>query len=287
MTKLTTRICIIAMTVLMTTCMTACDAKPSERTIPAGNKIEIAEAVKTLNVSMDDFTAFLDSLGTDYDSYISNISKNNMTLEDFKSEIEKNFDCTYEEYIKATVTVNNTTVPDSSKYKLFESKYSVYDTYISLDELNADGTVLKNYDISVEIADESESAYAFDAIAYANGNFRDYITYLNQSYGCSFAEFTNIEIFGGHGITKPDKDNKCIDNLFVFDEKTNEILERITMPVLTLKNDDESKNVTLALCNELGLVFKTTGKDSYKKMLKLGNLDFQIRNASMTETKDD
>lgn len=286
MKKLTSRINIIALTILAAACFTACDVKNTDRTIPVGNQIEIADAIKTLNVSMDDFTAFLDNMNTDYDSYISEITKSS-TLEEAKSDIEKNFDCTYNEYINAVITVNNKTTPDSDKYALFKSKYSLYDTYIPLTELNDDKTSLKDYDIAVEVADESETAYAFDAIAYANCNFKDYISFLNQEYECTSAEFTNVAIFGGHGVTKPSGDNKCIDNLFVFDDKTNEILEKISMPVLTLKNEDENKNITLALCNELGLAFKTTGKDSYKKMLKIGNVDFQIRNTETSADKTD
>jgi len=283
--KLTSRINIMALTILTAVCLTACDVKSADRTIPVGDEIKIADAIKTLNVSMDDFTAFLDSIDTDYDSFISEITKDS-TLEEVKSDIEENFDCTYNDYIKAIIIVNNKTTPDSSEYALFKSKYSLYDAYIPLTELNDDKTSLKDYDIDIEIADESENAYAFDAIAYANCNFKDYISFLNQEYGCTSAEFTNIAIFGGHGVTKPSEDNKCIDNLFVFDDKTNEILEKISMPVLTLKNEDESKNITLALCNELGLTFKTTGKDSYSKMLKIGNIDFQIRNAANTDDEN-
>lgn len=278
--KLTSRICIIAMTIIMTSCLTGCEVKNRKQTIPAVNEIDIAEAVKTLDVSTEDFEAFLNNIDTTYDDYIAQLNDNNKSLEDMKKDIEATYDCSYEEYIKAVLVVNNKNVPDSNIYELFESKYSTFDTYIPLEELNETKTELKNYDISFEIADESEYAYAFDAIAYTNGNFKTYMDYLNQVYGCKSAELTNISIFGGHGVNKPEEENKCLNSLFVFDEKTNEILEKIAVPVLTLHNEDENKNITLALCNELGLVFKTTGADSYDKMLRLGNLDFQIRNTS-------
>lgn len=89
-----------------------------------------------------------------------------------------------------------------------------------------------------------------------------------------------MSIFGGHGATRPDEDNPCMDRLFVYDDKTNEILEQITVSVLTMHFDNTDKNITLALSNELGLLFKTTGADSEKKMLKLSNLKFQVRKAS-------
>lgn len=284
--KLTSRICIIAMTIIMTGCLTGCDIKHTKQTIPAVNEIDIAEAVKTLDVSADDFEAFLQNIDTTYDDYIAQLNDNNKSLADMKKDIEATYDCSYEEYIKTVLAVNNKTAPDSSIYELFKSKYSNFDTYIPLEELDETKSKLKNYDISFEIADESEYAYAFDAIAYANGDFEAYMDYLNQVYDCTSAEFTNMALFGGHGVTRPEGENKCMDSLFVFDEKTNEILEKISIPVLTLHNEDENKNITLALCNEFGLVFKTTGADSYNKMLKLGNLDFQIRSTSVSTDED-
>lgn len=39
----------------------------------------------------------------------------------------------------------------------------------------------------------------------------------------------------------------------------------------------KTKNITLALSNELGLLFKTTGADGKKNMLKLKDVELQIR----------
>ena len=47
--------------------------------------------------------------------------------------------------------------------------------------------------------------------------------------------------------------------------------------MLTMHYENANDNVTLALSNELGLIFKTTGKDSATKMLALSKLDIQIR----------
>ena len=50
---------------------------------------------------------------------------------------------------------------------------------------------------------------------------------------------------------------------------------------MTLKFDKTpEKNMSFALSNELGLVFSTTGSDSLTTMLKLTNVDFQIRNVN-------
>ena len=121
---------------------------------------------------------------------------------------------------------------------------------------------------------------AFDIMQTYSGDYRRYLDYMNSTYGCKSVEFTNMSIFGGHGTTRPDEDNPCMDRLFVYDDKTNEILEQITVSVLTMHFDNTDKNITLALSNELGLLFKTTGADSEKKMLKLSNLEFQVRKAS-------
>lgn len=160
---------------------------------------------------------------------------------------------------------------------MFKSDYSIFDTYIPTNELNDNELV--NYDISIEIADEAKDVAVFDAMQAYGGDFRQYLDIMNESYGCTSVEFTNIGMFAGHGSKKPDEDNPCLDSLFVYDSETNEILEKLTLPMLTLHFDDENKNVTFALSNELGLLFKSTGADSDSKMLKLSNLEFQVRKA--------
>ena len=113
-----------------------------------------------------------------------------------------------------------------------------------------------------------------------SGDFRLYLDIMNETYGCTSVELTNIAMFGGHGVKKPAESNPCMDSFFVYDDETDEILDKLTLSMLTMHFDDESKNITLALSNELGLLFKSTGADSEKKMLKLSDLDFQIRKAN-------
>ncbi len=279
--KLTSRILTVVTLLSITSCLTACDYTPKhqKQTIPAMNQIDIAEAVKTLDVSTEDFESFLKNIEVSYDEYIQTLNDNNTSLETLKEDIEKTYNCTFDEYIKTVIAVNTKTVPDAKLYDVFKSKLSTLDAYIPIKELNAEKNKLVNYDVSIEIADECQDAYAFDAIAACQGDFKNYMTVLNELYGCSSVELTNISLFGGYGTKKPDDSNACMNALFVYDEETNEILQKISVPVITLHNDDdENKNITLALSNELGLLFKTTGADSYEKMLKLSNLDFQIRN---------
>lgn len=278
--KLTSRILTVVTLLSITSCLTACDYTPThqKQTIPAVNQIDIAEAVKTLDVSTEDFESFLKSIEVSYDEYVATLNDNNTSLETLKEDIEKKYNCTFDEYIKTVMTVNTKTVPDAKVYDVFKSKLSVLDAYIPIKELNTEKNKLVNYDISIEVADDCQDAYAFDAIAACQGNLETYMTVLNEMYDCSSVELTNISLFGGYGAKKPDSSNACMDALFVYDENTDEILQKILVPVITLHNDDESKNISLALSNELGLLFKTTGADSYEKMLNLSNLDFQIRN---------
>lgn len=104
---------------------------------------------------------------------------------------------------------------------------------------------------------------------------------LHENYGCKSVELTNVAIFGGHGAKKPAESNSCMDNLFVYDDETDEILEKLTLSVLTMHYDNENDNVSLALSNELGLIFKAVGAESEKKILDLGNIDFQIRKTAL------
>lgn len=276
----------IIITALLTTTLTACsDGKLQTPSIPTEPVISIEEAVKTLNVSTEDFNAYLDTMELSYDEYITDLNNRSLNLSDLKSSIEDAFGCSYDEYIKTVTTVNNKTVPDSS-YVIFPSKYSTYDAYIPVNALDSSKKQLTDGNIKIEIADESGDAYAFDVIAGCNNDFVTYVTVLNDVYGCSSAELTNMTIYGGRGVIKPDGDNACMDSLFVYDKQTHEILETIVIPVLTLHNSDETKNVTLALSNELGLIFRTDGSDSFERMLKLSSLDFQIRNAELDKSSE-
>lgn len=276
----------VTIAALLAMTLTACsDGKLQTPSIPAESVISIEDAVKTLDVSTEDFNAYLDTMELSYDEYITDLNNRNINLSDLKSDIENAFGCRYDEYIKTVTAVNNKTVPDDN-YVIFPSKYSTYDAYIPVNALDSSKTTLTDGDIKVEIADESNDAYAFDIIAGCNNNFVTYMTVLNDAYGCSSAELTNMTVYGGRGVIKPDGDNACMDSLFVYDKQTHEILETIVIPVLTLHNSDETKNTTLALSNELGLIFRTDGSDSFERMLKLCNLDLQIRNAELDKSSE-
>lgn len=276
--KKTSYVDIILTTLLSISCLTACDVSTRNMTIPAENQINITQAAETLGVSVQDFEAFLENIGVTYDNYIETLNENNQSLETVKENIEKNYDCTFKEYIDTVVTVNNKTVPPDDEYTVFKSEYSVFDTYIPIKEL--DGDTLTPYDITVEIADDAADVAAFDTMQTCNGDFRLYLDIMNETYGCASVELTNIAMFGGHGVKKPTESNPCMDSFFVYDDETDEILDKLTLSMLTMHFDDESKNITLALSNELGLLFKSTGADSEEKMLKLSDLDFQIRKAN-------
>lgn len=275
--KLTSRVLSVITSLLVLSCTTSCDNNTSNKTIPAVNEESINEAAESLGVSIESFETYLANIETTYDNYIENLNQSNQSLDDLKTKIEETYGCTFQEYIDTVITVNNKNIPDDKEYNAFKSIYSVFDAYIPTKELN-DNTLI-NYDIDIEIADKADDAWAFDVMQTCDGDFRLYLDIMNQRYGCKSVEFTNMAIFGGHGVTKPEEDNPCMDSFFVYDAETDEILEQLTVSVLTMRYSDESKNVTLALSNELGLLFKSTGADSAEKMLKLSNLHFQVRKA--------
>lgn len=272
-------------------CLSACDTAPivKEDAIPSTKTdITVAEAAKTLGITTETFEAFLDNIGISFDEYISTLDKTGTNLESIREDVEESYNCTYEEYVNTILTVNTKTTPDANEYALFKSELSSFDAYIPLSELNDDKTELTNYDVSIGVADEEDDAYAFDAIIACSGDFGTYMTVLNQYYDCESVEFTNITLFGGLGVTKPDGDNACMDYIFAYDEDTNEILEIITVPVMTLHMKNEADDITLALSNDLGLIFKATGTDGFEKILKLDNLKFQVRNiiSDVSETDE-
>lgn len=274
--------------------MTACAAVPSidNNAIPANksaetetinNSEEIAKTAETLGTTEEKFNSFLSNINYTYDNFIATITANT-TLEDYKADIEKSYNCKFSEYIDTILLTTNKTPPDENEYKIFRSNLSTFDTYIPRTDLNDSNNTIKKYDIAIEVADECSDAYAFDAVFASNGNLETYIDTLNQLYKCNTASFTNMTLYCGYGIKKPQENNDCLNYLFVYDTDTNEILRPILVPVLTLQCDDPENNISLALSNELGLIFKTTGKDSYDKMLKLSNIKFQIRTPDKTQT---
>lgn len=273
---LTNKFAKITATILATICLTACSAQ--NMTIPTADKISITDAADTLGITVADFEAFLESIDTTYDDYIDSLDKNNQTLDAIKKNIEDNYDCTFKDYVDTIVIVNNKEVPNGDEYTSFKSEYSVFDAYFANKDLDEKRSTLVNYDIAIEIAENSDDVYVFDIMQTCNSDFRTYFDTISKKYDCKSVELNNIAIFGGHGVAKPSETNPCMDRFFVYRDETGEILDKLIMSVLTMRFDDESKNITLALSNELGLLFKTTGADSQEKMRKLGDINFQIRN---------
>lgn len=278
--KTTTRLTTMLSTILAVSILTACSTQDLQ--IPAVNETTIVETADSLNVSVSDFEAYLDNINMSYDDYIQSLNDNNMSIETLKSEIEEKYDCSFYDYMTTVMTVNNKILPDEN-YCLFQSEYSIFDTFIPSDELNEN--TLTKYDATIEIADKADDALVFDLLVLYNGNTCNYLDYLHNTYGCNSVEFTNLAIYGSYGVTKPMQTNSCMDSLFAYDKNTNEILEPLTLSTATLHFNEPNKNITLALSNELGLIFKTTGSDSEEKMLRLSNLNFQIRNTQLNKER--
>ena len=254
-------------------------------TIPAVNEgVTLSDLASKLDVSDEEFNKYLESLNMSYDDFINNMNDKNQDIDAMKKGIEEAYNCKYSEYIRTVILVSNTEEPDADKYTPMISKYGIYSAYVPTAELSADKTQLKNYDIVINIADEDEDAYAFDVINNCSGDLSLYMTALNDAYQCTSAEITNITVLGNYGVKKPKEDNSLLNRMFVFNKNTDDVLEQISIPVITLHFDkDESRDKTLALCNEMGLIFKTEGADSLEKMLNIINIDFQIRYTSLID----
>ena len=282
--KTTSRIYSILLTILITINLTAC-SDTQNMNIPAVNETTINEAAETLGISTEKFKSFLDSMATPFDTFVEDMNADNKTIKEFRDEIEKNYDCTFEQYVDTVLAVSNKTTPDEEKYVLIKSDFSLFDAYIPSDELNENNDKLVNYDVNITVSDNDEDSYAFDVLQTQNYDLRMYMNILTKLYGCKSAEFSNIKMLGGYGSIKPEESNPCMDGIFIYDDKTGEILEELIVSALTLHFDNSEKDMTLALSNELGLMFKATGADSFEKISKLENLRFQIRKT--TTTSDD
>ncbi len=271
----------LIITILLTTLLTSCDATTKSLTIPTiNNETTIADAADTLGISVDMLEAYLENMGSTFDEYINGLNSNNTTLESIKTNVEEKYNCTFEEYVETSILVNNKNIPSDETHHIFRSEFSLFDAYIPLNELNDEKNLLLNYGINIAVADTANDVYVFDVMQSCNSDFGTYVDILHENYGCISVEFTNIAIFGGYGSIKPDEDNACLDNLFVYDIKTNEILEKLIVPIMTLHFENDADNITFGLSNELGLFFTTTGTDSEEKMMELSNLEFQIRKAA-------
>ena len=261
--------------------LAGCDSNIVNSIPATGSDKTIQAAAKELNISEETLQRYLDSVGVSYNELIDNLNSSSKTITDMKTEIETNYACSFADYAQTIISTSNQTIPDAKTFTVFKSQYAKYNTYFPTNILNTEKTGFKDYAVKIEVADSSQNAYAFDVITKCNNDLSSYVNVLNQLYGCSSVEFTNITIFGRHGTFKPTENTGLLDGLFAYDEKTNEIVEKFVIPVMTLKFDKTpEKNMSFALSNELGLVFSTTGSDSLTTMLKLTNVDFQIRNVN-------
>lgn len=270
----------IFVTTLAALCLSACSLSAKDVTIPTENSISINEAAETLGITVDDFELFLTNLDTSYDDYMKQLSASKQSLSNVKTNIEKTYNCTFKNYIDTVDAINNETTPSSDDYVAYKSKYSVYDAYFPKTELNVTENTLKTAKAAIHVADDAENVVAFDMMQLCSGDFRLYFDRMIDKYKCDSVEISNFTMLGGYGVTKPAETNPCMDAFFVYGDETGEILDKFSLSMLTLCYKDENKNISLALSNEMGLLFQTTGAESRENMLKLKDLSFQVRRAS-------
>jgi hypothetical protein len=274
---------------LSVVCLLFTGCASSARSIPEGDGAAVTVGTETvkpisvyageLGISETTLLDFLNAVDMPYEDYIAH----NPDAAELRKKVEEQYECTYEDYVDMMIRVNTSPPPSLVEYTPFVSQYSIYDAYIKADDITKkdDKSYLKDGTIEVTIADKDDDSYIFDVLNMCDGDFSLYMTALHDSYECTSAEITNLTLYGNHGITtktEDGKENKLLSDMFAVRADTNEVAEEIIIPVVTLKyHDDETQNKTFALCNELGLIFKTTGKDSFDTMYKLANTEFQIR----------
>lgn len=276
----TSKVSIIFTTVFIAFCFSACSLSAKDASIPTTNAMSIDEAAETLGITVDDFELFLSNINTSYDDYMKQLNTANQRLSDVKTNIETTYDCTFKNYIDTLDTINNKTTPSSDEYVSYKSKYSVYDAYFPKTELDETTNTLKTAKAVINVADDADNIAAFDMMPLCSGDFRLYFNKMIDKYKCDYIEVSNFTMLGGYGVTKPATTNPCMDKFFVYGDETGEILDKFTLSMLTLCYEDKNKNITLALSNEMGLLFQTTGAESRENMLKLKDLSFQVRKAS-------
>lgn len=282
--KLTSKAIMTFLTLIVASGLSGCNATNTNMTIPAVSETNIDEAATTLGVSVDDLNSFFNSIGITYGDYVEILNSQNQSISDLKSNIENKYDCTFKEYVQAYVLINGAEPPSDQKYNVFPSQYSLYDAYVESTELNDAADTLINYNVSIAIADSDTDTYAFDVMSLCNSDFKTYIATIVDNYKCDYIDFSTVTLTGSHGSIQPEDANACINNLFIYDEKTGDVSEQIPTAVLTLHYENEDENRSFALSNELGLIFKATGADSKEKISRLADLDFQIRTATHENT---
>ena len=267
---------LIAVMLAITTILSGCDNAQKE--IPSDSKPSIETTVETLDIDLDTFNNYLDAMHITYNDFLSMLSSQNTDVAGLKEMVEKNYDCTYLEYIKTLTLLNSGPAPSSDKYIKLSPTYNLYDAYFPADQaklVTNDDVNIKPYiqfgDIVITVAETDENVNIFDNFSNLSTNFKSYMSYINKTYD---ADKIIIEmpltLNCNHGVKKPTEENKLLENNFKFNAD-QEIIEELSLTVVGIcKGNDITY---YGLSNELGLLFKTTNRD---ELYNLENIEIRV-----------
>ena len=267
---------LIAVMLAITTILSGCDNAQKE--IPSDSKPSIETTVETLDIDLDTFNNYLDAMHITYNDFLSMLSSQNTDVAGLKEMVEKNYDCTYLEYIKTLTLLNSGPAPSSDKYIKLSPTYNLYDAYFPADQaklVTNDDVNIKPYiqfgDIVITVAETDENVNIFDNFSNLSTNFKNYMSYINKTYD---ADKIIIEmpltLNCNHGVKKPTEENKLLENNFKFNAD-QEIIEELSLTVVGIcKGNDITY---YGLSNELGLLFKTTNRD---ELYNLENIEIRV-----------
>ena len=270
------KIILAAVMLAITAILSGCN--DAQKEIPSDSKPPIETAVETLGVDLDTFNGYLDAMHITYNDFLSMLSSQNTDIAGLKEMVEKNYDCTYLEYIKTLTLLNSGSAPSSDKYVKLNPAYNLYDAYFPADRaklITNDDPNIKSYiqfdDIVITVAETDANVNVFDNYSNLSANFQAYMNYINKTYG---ADKVIIEmpltLNCNHGIKKPTEENKLLENNFKFNAD-QEIIEEMAVTVVGIcKGNDVTY---YGLSNELGLLFKTANRDA---LYNLENIEIRI-----------
>ena len=267
---------LIAVMLAITTILSGCNNAQKE--IPSDSKPSIETTVETLDIDLDTFNNYLDTMHITYNDFLSMLSSQNTDAAGLKEMVEKNYDCTYLEYIKTLTLLNSGPAPSSDKYIKLSPTYNLYDAYFPADQaklVTNDDVNIKPYiqfgDIVITVAETDANINIFDNFSNLSTNFKSYMSYINKTYD---ADKIIIEmpltLNCNHGVKKPTEENKLLKNNFKFNAD-QEIIEELSLTVVGIcKGNDITY---YGLSNELGLLFKTTNRD---ELYNLENIEIRV-----------
>ena len=259
--------------------------------IPFGQSFEsIDELAKRLNTPTEILDAYLAALNITYEDFVDELNKLQVTPEQFAANTLQQSGYSFADFIQMYTLINNAEPPDEAIYDkiatggTLTSETANIDVYLSKSTRQA----LKKENIEIHPTTDGNDKtvklfHLFALLSYTGGDIPTFVSAANEAFCCQSVEITNVNIYCNYGFEKPENDNAMISDLFNIQTDTNNVYKAVAMPVLTLKFDDETQNITFGVVESLGILFTA---DNVTTLTKLSNTDFfdiHIRQHSMTD----